>query len=100
MREVHIVTGIDCSSRFLHHTIDIRYLVNRRIVAHHHAVEAYIVTKDILQDLAVGHTSDAMHIMIAWHDSHTTRQTDHCLVRQENLFHHFLLVSITAATIA
>ena len=41
-----------------------------------------------------------MHIMIAGHDSHTTRQSDHRLVRQEDLLHHLLLVGITAATIA
>ena len=100
VREVHIVAAIDGSHSLLKRRREIRYLVDGRIVAHHHPVETYIAAQDILQDLAVGHTPDAVHVMIAWHDGHTARQTDHRLVGQQDLFHQFLLFGITAAAVA
>ena len=100
MGEVNVVATIDGSSSLFNRSLQIGYLVDGRIVAHHHTVETHITTKDILKNLAVGNASDAMHIMIARHHCHTTRQADHRLVGQQDLLHQLLLFCITAAAIA
>ena len=41
-----------------------------------------------------------MHIVIARHDGHTARCPDHRLVRQEDFFHEFFLLSIATSAIA
>ena len=98
--EVHVVAAIDGSSGFCDLVLQIWQLVDGSIVAHHHTVEAYVIAKDILQDLAVGHAPDAMHIMITWHDALAASQTDHRLVGQQDLFHQFLLVGIATTAVA
>ena len=79
---------------------DIGNLVDGGIVAHHHTVEAHIATKDVLKDLTVGHTPDAVDIMIARHHGHTTRESDHRFVGQQDLFHQLLLLGITTTAVA
>ena len=98
--EVYIVAVVDGGSGLLDGIIDIGNLVDGGIVAYHHTVEAHIATKDILEDLTVGHTTDAMNIMVARHHSHTTRQTDHRLVGQQDLFHHLLLLCVATTAVA
>ena len=98
--EVHVVAAIDGSSGFCDLVLQIWQLVDGGVVTHHHTVEAYVVAKDVLQDLAVSDTPDAMHIMITWHDTLAASQTDHRLVGQEDLFHQFLLVGITTTAVA
>ena len=98
--EVHIIATIDGGRSLMHHIHLIRQLVNGRIVAHHHAVESHIASQDILEDLAVGHALDAMHRMVARHHHIAPRQPYHCLVGQQYLLHHLLLIGITATAIA
>ena len=105
MREVDVAAGLDG-----HRSADNRLvlgaeLVDGRIVAHHHTVEAEIATQDILQDLAIGHALDVLavsvfHRMIAGHHGTTACQADHRLVRQQDLFHQFLVFGIATTAIA
>ena len=48
-REIHIISGIDSCSSLLHRGFKSRNLIDRGIVAHNHSVEAYIITKNILE---------------------------------------------------
>ena len=109
--EVDIVTGIDGLSSLQHRLslssplfflLFYRQLVNGRIVAHHHAIEAQIVAQDVLQNGTIGYAGHcfACHGMIARHDGPAARQTYHGLVGHQDLLHQFLLISIAATTVA
>ena len=98
--EVDVIASIDGSSSLLYRSLDIGNLIDGRIVAHHHTVEAYIAAEDVLKDLAVGYAADAVNIVIARHHGHTARQTDHRLVGQQDLFHQLFLLGITTTTVA
>ena len=98
--EIDIITAINGSSRFLYHIIKVRQLVDGCIVAHHHTIEADIVTQDILENFTVGYTFCTMYGMIARHHTSAASQTNHRLMGEQYLFHHFLLFCITTATIA
>ena len=106
--EVHIVTGIDGSGSLVNRVFKVGQLVDGGIVADNHSVKAHIVTQDVLQDPAVGHTIDVLRIlrgrgfhgMVAGHDGLTARQTDHGLMGKQDFFHQHLLLGITTATIA
>ena len=100
MREVDIAASIDGCSRLLYRTLQIGYLVDGGIIAHHHSVEAEIVAQNVLQNLTIGHAVRSMYGMIARHQGITASQTNHRLVREQNLLHQFLLVGITTSTIA
>ena len=99
MRKVDVVAVVDGSSCLLYGGLKSRNLVDGGIVAHHHTVEANIATKDILKDLAVGHTPGAMDVVITGHYGHTTRETDHRLMGEQDLFHQFLLLGIAATAV-
>ena len=98
--EVYIIAAIDGRRCLLHRVCQIWQLVNGRIVADHHAVEAYIVAQYVLQYLAVSYAVGAMYGMVAWHHRLAAGQTYHRLVGQQYLLHHFFLVGITTAAVA
>ena len=100
MREVYIITSIDCCCSFFYNSLKVWNLINSSIIANHHTIETHISTKNILQNLTICHTSDAMNIVITRHHSYATCKTNHRLMRQQDFLHHLLLVSITSATIA
>ena len=98
--EIDIVAAIDGCCCLVNDVLQIGNLVDGGVVAHHHTVETDIAAQDVHQDLAVGHTPRVVHVVIARHDDLAARQSDHGLVRQQNLLHQLFLVSITAAAIA
>ena len=113
VREVHVVAAVNGRSSLEHHRVDSllstallslftlhRQLVNGRVVTHHHAVETQIAAQNVLQNLCIGSTLHAMHLMVAGHDHTAALQTDHRLMGQQYLLHQLLLAGITAAAIA
>ena len=100
MRKIDIVASVDGGSRFLHFVVESRQLVDGGVVAHDHTVEAQVATKDVGENLAVGHAVGAVDSMVAWHDGFASRQTNHGFVWQQNLLHQFLLVGISSSAIA
>ena len=97
--EIDIVTAIDGRCRFLCWGFESGYLIDSRIVTHHHAVEAEIAPQDVGEYLVIGHTVCTVHSMIAGHEGFAARQTYHRLVRQEYLFHQFFLVGIASTAV-
>ena len=98
--EVYIITAINGCSGLFYGCLQTWNLINGCIVTHHHPIETQIASQDIVQDFIVGHTFRSMHFMIARHHDFTARLTDHHLVGQQNLFHHLLLLRLTATAIA
>ena len=99
-RKVYVVAAIDGCRRLLHDILQVGQLVDGGIVAHHHAVKTDIIPQDILKDLTVSHALRTMHSMIARHDALAACQSDHCLVGQQDFFHHFLFFGIATTAIA
>ena len=77
-------------------------MVDSRIVADDHSVETKITTQDVVQYHAVSHTLLLLscHRMIARHHSLAACQTDHSLVRHQDVFHQHFLIGITSSAIA
>ena len=98
--EVDIVAAVDGCGSLLNGTLEVGELVDGGVVAHHHAIEAYIVAQDVLQDFAVGNTLRAMYGMIARHHHLATRQADHCLVGHEDFLHELLFAGIATTAVA
>ena len=98
--EVNIITAINSRSSLMQSILNIWNLVDGSIVTYYHSVKSHITTKDILKDLTVAHTFCAVYLMISRHNSLAASKTNHCLMRQEYLLHHLLLIGITTSAIA
>ena len=97
--EVDVVATVDGCGSLFNGALQVGKLVDSGIVAHHHAVEAYIVAQDVLQNLAVGNALRAVNGVITRHHHLATSQSDHRLVGHQDFLHEFLLLCITATTI-
>ena len=80
-REVHIIARINGCSGFLDGVGEFWNLIDRAIIAHHHAIKIEITVQDILQNLGISHTIDSMNGMIARHDHVAACKSDDGLMR-------------------